>query len=41
MSRSILRDFRVEKRYSGKMNYSFKNSTELAAPEFRCLATFF
>jgi hypothetical protein len=40
MSRSILRYFGVAKRYSKKMNYSSKNSTELAAPEFSCLATF-
>jgi predicted metallopeptidase len=41
MSRSILRCFGVVKEYSRKMNYSSKNSIELVAPEFRCLATFF
>jgi hypothetical protein len=27
--------------YSEEMNYNSKNSMELAAPEFRCLTTFF
>jgi hypothetical protein len=31
----------LQKRYSKKINYNFKNFTELTAPEFRCLSTFF
>jgi hypothetical protein len=36
-----LKDFGVAKEYSEKMNYSSKSFMELAAPEFRCLTSFY